>query len=213
MINSREIHNLHPTLQKAVKELKKRTKKHLDNNGWKLGITCTYRDYEYQNKLYAQGRTTAGKKVTNARGGYSMHNFRLAFDVHNNVKGDLYPFGFLEYIGKIWTEMGGDWGGNWNSFKDKPHFQFTAGLTTSALRQGRTLDKNIKMKWESDETVKKEADEVIEEFEIKVDDEVKNITRILKENTNFLPAREFGEMLGYNVSYDKVKKMPVFTKK
>ncbi|MBK9348560.1 MAG: M15 family metallopeptidase [Burkholderiales bacterium] len=32
-------------------------------------ITSTYRDAESQNALYAQGRTTPGKKVTNVRGG------------------------------------------------------------------------------------------------------------------------------------------------
>jgi len=31
--------------------------------------------------LYAQGRTKPGNKVTNARGGYSNHNFGIAFDI------------------------------------------------------------------------------------------------------------------------------------
>jgi len=39
-----------------------------------LLIYCTYRSNKEQNELYAQGRTTAGKIVTNARGGESQHN-------------------------------------------------------------------------------------------------------------------------------------------
>jgi peptidoglycan LD-endopeptidase CwlK len=40
-----------------------------------------YRSIAEQNELYAQGRKKPGKIVTNARGGYSYHNFGLAFDI------------------------------------------------------------------------------------------------------------------------------------
>ena len=43
-------------------------------------ITQGLRTIEEQNELYAQGRTKPGKIVTNAKGGYSYHNFGLAFD-------------------------------------------------------------------------------------------------------------------------------------
>ena len=39
------------------------------------------RTYDEQNDLYAQGRTKPGRIVTNARGGFSNHNFGIAFDV------------------------------------------------------------------------------------------------------------------------------------
>lgn len=39
------------------------------------------RTYEEQNALYAQGRTAPGNKVTNAKGGFSNHNFGIAFDI------------------------------------------------------------------------------------------------------------------------------------
>lgn len=37
-------------------------------------VTTTYRDNAEQERLYAQGRTTPGKVVTNARAGQSKHN-------------------------------------------------------------------------------------------------------------------------------------------
>lgn len=40
-----------------------------------------YRSIEEQNALYAQGRTAPGKRVTNAKGGQSAHNFGMAIDV------------------------------------------------------------------------------------------------------------------------------------
>jgi len=44
-------------------------------------IICGTRTYEEQNELYKQGRETSGDIRTNARGGYSYHNFGIAFDV------------------------------------------------------------------------------------------------------------------------------------
>lgn len=43
-------------------------------NGIELLIYCTYRSNQEQDALYAQGRTTPGKIITNARGGQSQHN-------------------------------------------------------------------------------------------------------------------------------------------
>lgn len=38
------------------------------------------RTYAEQDVLFRKGRATAGSKVTNARGGYSNHNFGVALD-------------------------------------------------------------------------------------------------------------------------------------
>lgn len=46
------------------------------------------RTYEEQNALYAQGRTTPGKIVTNARGGQGAHNFGLATDSTHDSDSD-----------------------------------------------------------------------------------------------------------------------------
>ena len=49
--------------------------------GIRVVLTWGHRSIAEQNRLYAIGRTTPGKKVTNARGGYSWHNFGLGAPV------------------------------------------------------------------------------------------------------------------------------------
>lgn len=150
MINSKNIDDLHPTLKRGAIELVNRLKGH----GYTLGISATYRDFEYQNYLYEQGRTRPGNIVTNARGGESLHNYRLAFDIYQNVKDDLYNENFLRLSGNIWEQMGGKWGGRWDLFPDKPHMEFAGLLSLRELQNGKMLDKNMKMKWENEEIEK-----------------------------------------------------------
>jgi peptidoglycan LD-endopeptidase CwlK len=50
-------------------------------NGITIKVISGLRTDEEQNDLYAQGRTKPGRIVTNARGGYSNHNFGIAFDI------------------------------------------------------------------------------------------------------------------------------------
>jgi peptidoglycan L-alanyl-D-glutamate endopeptidase CwlK len=93
-----------------------------------IGITIRIisgtRTYEEQNALYAKGRTAPGPKVTNARGGYSNHNFGIAFDI-GVFEGSAYLGESPKYkaVGAIGLELGLDWGGNWKSFRDEPHYQ------------------------------------------------------------------------------------------
>lgn len=101
-----------------------------------------YRSIAEQNALYAQGRTTKGPVVTNAKGGSSFHNYGLAVDLcrvdaeDSDHDGDtreiLWNFdnGTLDPIAK---KYGLEWGGDWHSIKDKPHFQFTFGKTWQEL--------------------------------------------------------------------------------
>ena len=48
-------------------------------------VISGYRNHKEQDALYAQGRSTPGKKVTNARGGFSAHNWGIAVDVVADV--------------------------------------------------------------------------------------------------------------------------------
>lgn len=106
-------------------------------------VTCTYRSIEEQNKLYAQGRTAPGKKVTNAKGGQSMHNYRLAFDVVPlrygkpvwGTTGD--DLKLWQKIGEIGKAVGLEWAGEWKTFREFPHFQWTGGLTLKDLQAGK----------------------------------------------------------------------------
>jgi hypothetical protein len=113
------------------------------HEGVSVLVTQGLRTWEEQDALYAKGRTVApiGKQhiVTNAKGGSSFHNFDLAFDIV-----------ILDAIGKAdwdtthpgWNKaaamgksVGLEWGGDWKTFKDLPHFQYTAGLSIQECRE------------------------------------------------------------------------------
>ncbi len=112
--------------------------------GLDLRITSDYRSIDEQNKLYAQGRTTTGNIVTNAKGGESMHNFGVAFDIVDRKKGynlsedEWRALRFIwRYITKMETGFFGDWGGDWKSFVDKPHFELTLGYSLKDFQTGK----------------------------------------------------------------------------
>jgi len=98
-----------------------------------LRVTQGYRTIAEQNALYAQGRTTSGKIVTNARGGSSYHNWGLALDVAQLDGAEInWNFDYKK-LEPIATQLGIEWGGNWKSILDKPHFQITFGYSTQKL--------------------------------------------------------------------------------
>ena len=94
------------------------------DNGIAINIISGTRTYAEQDALYAQGRTTAGSIVTNARGGYSNHNFGIAFDV-GVFSGNRYlpESPLYKAVGALGLELGLEWGGNWKTIVDQPHFQ------------------------------------------------------------------------------------------
>ena len=83
MINSRSLDDLILPARTRVQAFLETAKK----QGIDLLVTSTYRDNASQNALYAQGRTTPGKIVTNAKAGQSWHNYRCAVDVVPIVAG------------------------------------------------------------------------------------------------------------------------------
>jgi peptidoglycan L-alanyl-D-glutamate endopeptidase CwlK len=137
MISSRDISELHPKVQSKVSELLAKCKK----EGIEILIYSTYRDVESQNALYAQGRTKAGKIVTNAKGGQSYHNYRVAFDFVPifNGKPLWNDNKAITKVGEIGESIGLSWAGRWKSFKEKLHFQYTEGLTLKDFQEGKTL--------------------------------------------------------------------------
>jgi len=115
-----------------------------------VGVSSTFRCSAYQDHLFAQGRTRPGSIVTNARGGQSIHNHRLAFDIFQNIRGrEWNEPAFFATSGRIWREMGGTWGGDWASFVDRTHCEFTGGLTLADLQRGRQLPDDARMPWET----------------------------------------------------------------
>lgn len=134
---------VHPLVATKARQLIERAYK----VGINIIITQGLRTIEEQNELYAQGRTKTGKIVTNARGGYSYHNFGLAFDfavlnadgsVNWNVDEKW------KRVGQLGKSLGLEWGGDWKDFKDYPHFQMTFGLSLSDLRAGKRPSTEIK---------------------------------------------------------------------
>lgn len=91
--------------------------------GIAIKVISGTRTYEEQNALYEQGRTKPGRVVTNARGGYSNHNFGIAFDIGVFEGGRYIPESpAYKAVGAIGMRLGLEWGGNWK-FRDEPHFQ------------------------------------------------------------------------------------------
>ncbi|WP_137806803.1 M15 family metallopeptidase [Pseudomonas sp. G(2018)] len=93
-------------------------------NGIQAKVISGHRTYAEQDALYAKGRPDNGPKVTNAKGGQSNHNFGIAFDI-GIFEGTDYLGSSPKYkaLGLLGMDLGLDWGGNWKSFKDQPHFQ------------------------------------------------------------------------------------------
>jgi peptidoglycan LD-endopeptidase CwlK len=86
-------------------------------------ITSTLRTAAEQDRLYAQGRTAPGPIVTKLKGGQGIHETGQAFDVMPVNGGYNAPTSVWNKIGQLGESIGLEWGGNWKSFKDLPHFQ------------------------------------------------------------------------------------------
>jgi peptidoglycan L-alanyl-D-glutamate endopeptidase CwlK len=142
MINSRKISDLLPCVQDKVNAFIQKC----DEAGIDLLVTSTFRDTESQAVLYAQGRTTPGKKVTNAKPGFSWHNWQCAVDIVPLRNGkpvwSTKPGPDLDLwnkVGEIGESCGLEWAGRWVSFKEFAHFQFTGGLKLKDLQAGKRI--------------------------------------------------------------------------
>lgn len=153
MINSRDLKELNPKVRERVEKWLA----DCDAQGIDVLITSTYRDAESQNALFAQGRTKPGKKVTNARGGDSFHNWRCAVDFvplrngkpvwgtkgngidndpTDDEKDDLELW---QRVGTLAEKHGLEWAARWKRFPEMAHVQFTGGLTLADFKAGKTL--------------------------------------------------------------------------
>jgi len=137
MINSRKLNDLNL----KVKVLCEQFIAKCDAAGVDVLITSTYRDAESQNALYALGRTVAGRKVTNAKGGQSFHNWRVAFDFVPIVNGKAMwnDAAAFNKCGEIAESLGLEWAGRWKRFKETAHIQYTGGLSLVDFQKGVTL--------------------------------------------------------------------------
>jgi peptidoglycan L-alanyl-D-glutamate endopeptidase CwlK len=136
----------HPKLRDELETLIEKINKDILTGNAKVRITYTLRTFAEQDELYAQGRTKPGKKVTNAKGGDSFHNYGLAVDIVLIINGAIASWDtkkdfdkdqqadWMEVV-KAFKDAGWAWGGDWRTFKDMPHFEKTFGNTISALKR------------------------------------------------------------------------------
>lgn len=115
-----KLEKVHPVLRERVTKLIE----NLAAQGRDVRVVQGLRTYEEQNALYAQGRTKPGKRVTNAIGGQSNHNFGLAVDLcpFTDGKPNWNDTNGFRAIGREAKALGLEWGGDWK-FVDMPHVQ------------------------------------------------------------------------------------------
>ena len=145
---SRRLEDLHPVTREKTEKFLEKAKE----NGIDVLIYCTYRSPEEQEILYMQGRLEqfgitleelnekriklglweltpeeARRKVTNARAWQSFHQYGLAFDCVplQSGKPDWDNVAAYRKLGEIAKEVGLEWAGSWERFRELPHFQDT----------------------------------------------------------------------------------------
>lgn len=141
MLTSRSLNDLTPFTRAKVEDFKKKCAA----EGIDLLVTCTYRDGQAQDALYAQGRTAPGSIVTNARAGESWHQYRVALDVVP-LRGGKPVWNTSGEDGRLWKRVGEigescglEWAGRWTTFREFPHFQNCQGKTLAEAKAGARL--------------------------------------------------------------------------
>lgn len=139
---------LHPKIRSEVMTLIDKAEAKLPNTA--IRIVQGLRTFEEQNKLYAQGRTLPGNRVTNSKGGQSYHNYGLAidfallYDKDKNGNYESLSWDILKDFDKdgesdwmevvdIFEDAGYTWGGRFQSIKDNPHLEKTFGYNWRVL--------------------------------------------------------------------------------
>jgi len=135
---------LHPKVRLEVIDLITKAEEGLPANA-KVRIVQGLRTRDEQNALYAQGRTSPGHIVTNAKFGQSYHCFGLAidfvvmYDKDNNgsfeavswdVNYDFDKDGVKDWqeVVRVFKAAGWTWGGDFKSIVDSPHLEKTFGI-------------------------------------------------------------------------------------
>lgn len=125
----KKLEGLHPKLQKFFQEL-------IKISPYDFSITQGVRTAEEQNKLYQQGRTAPGKIVTNCDGYKLKSNHQVKSDglgyagdiavlVNNKITWEeKYYKEVANSARELMKKYNIEWGGDWKSFKDLPHFEY-----------------------------------------------------------------------------------------
>lgn len=137
MINSRSLDQLDDDFKMSVL----RWLNQCQMEGLDVLVVSTYRDNEYQNWLYSSGRTRKGLPiVTNAKGGQSMHNHRLALDfcIMDGKRGDWENIEAFTRAGMIAERYGLVWAGRWTGkIKELGHIEAQQNEKTLKAIKGK----------------------------------------------------------------------------
>lgn len=162
---SRKIEDLDPRFRPKAQQALDQWNSPL--TGMDVRLTCTLRTFAEQAIEYSRGRTTAGvpcvhdgvarpirscpthpwgSTVTGAQAGFSWHNYGLAVDVAPFVSGKpVWKYvkgGLWDQMAVIGKSVGMIWGGDWVR-KDRPHFEWHPGYTTSGTNGVRLAKKRF----------------------------------------------------------------------
>jgi peptidoglycan L-alanyl-D-glutamate endopeptidase CwlK len=138
------IDGLHPKFKPSVQSAWEEAQAAMPPNVQVILIAGA-RTFAESDALYAIGRTVKGENVspshpmgdvvTNAPAGESFHNYNLAVDMDmvTNGKDDYIVGPNWMTVVSIMKKYGMEWGGDWHSLKDNPHFQNRYGFTWQEL--------------------------------------------------------------------------------
>ena len=133
------------TLLPAAQKIARQFMKEAASFSLRVSILSGTRTYAEQDALYAIGRTVQmnRKTVTNAKGGRSNHNFGIAWDVglfdgtghylDGKKKSDQVAYADLASLIKQ-NIPNIEWGGDWRTFVDPPHYQLATGKSADQVR-------------------------------------------------------------------------------
>lgn len=141
-ITLERIELLHPAVREEARQIYTEICERLTGKAM-CRFAYTLRTFAEQDALYAQT-----PKVTKAKGGQSWHNYGLAIDIvlvvdkdgngsyetaswDTTIDADKDGMADWQEVVFVFGLYGWDWGGNWKTFPDKPHFQKTFGMSIS----------------------------------------------------------------------------------
>ena len=131
-VTLQRIAKLHPSVRHEVTCIINQCNEKLTGRA-QIRISQGLRTIAEQDEKYSQGRTNPGKIVTNAKGGQSVHNYGFAVDIVLIIDGKTASWDVKkdwdndrvadwDECVKVFKAHGWNWGGDWKSFKDMPHF-------------------------------------------------------------------------------------------
>jgi peptidoglycan L-alanyl-D-glutamate endopeptidase CwlK len=141
-----KISKLHPAVRAEMELIVSEINLVLNGRA-KVRIAQGLRTFNEQDKLFAQR-----PKVTNAKGGQSVHNYGFAVDIVLIIDGKTASWDVKkDWDGdrvadwdecvKVFAKYGWSWGGNWSSFKDMPHYD-KIGFNNWRILQAYKRDAN-----------------------------------------------------------------------